>query len=427
MLDIVSDKMNNGLNIHTINTDKFKTNLINIYFKRPLLPQEVTFNALLPKVLQRGSKNYDTSQKIAKKLDYLYGSSLGADVGKKGERHITLYSLNTVGLKYIDDGDLLKESMELLNELLFEPLVEESGFKAEYVKQEKVNLENKIKGRLNDKNRYSYERCIEEMCRNENFRLYEHGLLKDIEAINEKNLFNHYKNAILTSPIDIVVVGSIPHEHVKKYMIDSLKLQQSNVIAIEDDKLISRQGSVYEVNEEMEINQGKLSLGYRTNISYKDTLYPALMLYSSILGGGPHSKLFTKVREERSLCYYVYSKIEKFKSLMLISSGIEVDKADETKQVIQQQLEEIKKGNITENELINGKKALITAIQALGDSPAAMAEYTYSQIVGNHIITPDELIKKINATDIDEVVAVSEKIQLDTIYFLKGSGKGGNS
>ncbi|SCX89129.1 EF-P 5-aminopentanol modification-associated protein YfmF [Alkaliphilus peptidifermentans] len=427
MLNLTSEQIADGLQLHTVNEDKFKTNLINIYFKRPLIPEEVTYNALLPMVLQRGTKHHKTSQELAKKLDYLYGSSLNGDVGKKGERQIILFSLNTVGLKYIDDKNLLEDCMKLMNEILFDTLIEGEGFKEEYVAQEKLNLESRIKGRLNDKNRYAYDRCIEEMCRNEKFHLYEYGILEDIPQINGKNLLNHYRNIIETSPIDIVVVGSLQHQQVKEYITNSLKFNQKEIIKIEDDSFISHERPIHEVDEKMEINQGKLSLGYRTNLSYQDPLYPALMVYSSILGGGPHSKLFLKVREERSLCYYIYSKLEKFKSLMMISSGIEVDKANETKTVVQQQIDEMKDGKITDHEMTNGKKALITAIEALGDSAGAMAEYTYSQIVGNHFINPDELIEKINSVRIEDVVMVAKKVQLDTVYFLKGlAEEGGN-
>jgi len=168
----------------------------------------------------------------------------------------------------------------------------------------------------------------------------------------------------------------------------------------------------------MNINQGKLTLGYRTNIPHYDNLYPALMLYSSILGGGAHSKLFLKVREEKSLCYYIFSRVEKYKSLMLISSGIEIENFKMAKEVISNQLIEMEKGNITDAEIDHAKKSIINSIREFGDSSNSLAEYVYGQVFSNNIESIEELISKIELVTKDEIVQVAKKIKLDTVYFL---------
>jgi len=48
------------------------------------------------------------------------------------------------------------------------------------------------------------------------------------------------------------------------------------------------------------------------------------LVYNSILGGGLHSKLFQNVREKAGLAYYAFSRLEKFKGLMVVSCGIEI-------------------------------------------------------------------------------------------------------
>ena len=57
-------------------------------------------------------------------------------------------------------------------------------------------------------------------------------------------------------------------------------------------------------------------------IEYEDEDYEASVLFASVLGGGANSKLFNEIREEKSLSYYIYAKLDKFKSIMLIASGI---------------------------------------------------------------------------------------------------------
>lgn len=408
-----------GVNLHTLYVDKFKTNLIKLYFQRPLNQEESTLNGLLPMVLQRGTESFQSSKKLSKELEYLYGAFLDSSVLKKGERHIIDFTLGTADLRFVEDQNLLNDSLKLLNEVINKPLVENGCFKTEYVQQEKNNLEKRIKARLNDKSKYAVERCVEEMCSGENFRLYELGRIEDLEAINEKNLYEYYQQVLETSPIEVVVVSNLQHDVVKDAILDKIQYKRGKLVDIPREKTDSVPKEVKKVTEKMEINQGKLTLGYRTNIPYEDPSYPALMVYTNLLGGGPYSKLFLKVREERSLCYYIYSRMEKFKSLMLISCGIEVSKYDETVKVIQAQLEEIKKGNISDEEMENTKKAMINSVKSMGDNSNALADFYYGQAITKQFIAPEELIDLIKGVKKEEVAAVGEKIMLDTIYFLE--------
>ncbi|WP_192929599.1 EF-P 5-aminopentanol modification-associated protein YfmF [Alkaliphilus serpentinus] len=417
-MELISEKILKGTHLHTITVDKFKTNSLNIYFQQPLVPQEVTYNALLPMIMQRGCQEYKDARLIAKELEYLYGANLIGDISKKGEKHIILFTLTTIALDYLEEPKLMDSALNLMKEVLFRPLIDEGGFDKDYFNQEVSNLESKIKGRVNNKNQYALDRCIEEMCRDENYRLYEYGRLEDLKAINPMKLYNHYEKIINNSPIDIVMVGSMKHQEAKDYIIKKLHLKDRNIEGVSFPEMIAAKEDLNEVSEDMDISQGKLILGYRTQISYQAPLYPALLLYSSILGGGAHSKLFLKVREERSLCYYIYSKVDKFKSIMLISCGIDVAKAEETKAVIADELNEMRLGNITQEEIDNGKEAIITAIQALGDNSNSLAEYTYSQIVGDFYLSPEELANKIRAVSLNDILEVASSIKLDTTYLL---------
>ncbi len=418
MNEHIREEIFKGVNLHTIIVDKFKTNLIKFNFQRPLIQGESTLNGLLPMVLHRGTENLQTSKMLSKELEYLYGAYLNSNVVKKGERHIVDFTLGVADLNFVEDRNLLNESLKLMNDVINKPYKENGLFKKEYLQQEKSNLEKRIKARVNDKNRYAVERCIEEMCSEENFALYEQGRLEDLPNINENNLFNYYKQFINNSPVDIMVVGNLNHADIKKVILDQFEFNSGEKIKIPREKIDFIPKQIKKVRESMDISQGKLTMGFRNNIPYEDPSYPALMVYVNLLGGGAHSKLFLKVREERSLCYYIYSKMDKFKSIMLVSCGIEVDKYDETVEVIMQQLEEIKKGNISNEEMENTKKAMINSVNEMGDNASAMADFYYGQVITKQYYSPSQLIDQIQNVKKEEIVAVAEKMMLDTIYFL---------
>ncbi|MBU5677283.1 insulinase family protein [Alkaliphilus sp. MSJ-5] len=418
MNKIKSEEIKKNVFLHTLNEDKFKTNLINFYVQRPLIKEEVTYNALLPMVLQRGTNTYKTSKDLSKKLEDLYGAYVFGDVAKKGERQIIRFSMSVADENYIGKDNVLQEGVELANDILTNPILDNGVFIKSYVDQEKENLKNRINSRINDKMKYAIDRCIEIMCKDENYGIYEYGNVLDLENITPESLYNHYKKVITTSPLDIIAVGNMKHEDIKEILLNTLKINIDEIVYLENKIEEVNHLRVKEIKEKVDISQGKLTLGYRTNIPYYDTLYPALMLYSSILGGGAHSKLFIKVREENSLCYYIFSRVEKYKSLMLISSGIEIENFEMTKDVIAKQIIEMEKGNITDQEIDYAKKSIINSIREFGDSSSSLAEYLYGQVFSNNIEPIEDLITKIESVTIDQIVEVAKKIKLDTIYFL---------
>ncbi|SHH12560.1 EF-P 5-aminopentanol modification-associated protein YfmF [Tepidibacter thalassicus] len=410
--------LGNGLNLTLINTDKFKTNLVSVYIQRVLDRKEVTKNALIPNVLKNGSRNYKTQREISTKLDDLYGASVFVDIIKKGEKQILSFKLSITNDLYLDE-DIFEEGLNFLNDIVNNPLVEGDSFKTEYVEIEKNNLKDKIKSKINDKSRYSLHRCIEEMCKNEKFSIYEYGYEEDLKSIDGKNLYEHYKRIIKTSPIDIVVAGNFDKEAVIKHIKNIFKFERENIINIPREDIYINPNGVKNIVDKMDVTQGKIALGFRTNIDFKDEKYYPLMVYSSVLGGGPHSKLFINVREKESLCYYVYSMIEKYKSIMLISSGIEIENYDKALELIEQELEKMKKGEISQEEIENSKNSIINSIRSVSDSLNGLSDFYYSQGMSESSETLDSIMEKIKKVTKDEIVGVSNNIKLDTVYFLR--------
>ncbi|WP_427338483.1 EF-P 5-aminopentanol modification-associated protein YfmF [Caloranaerobacter sp. DY30410] len=414
----IRKKIDEGVNLNLIVTDKFKSNLISIYIVRPLLRSEVTKNALLPMVLKRGTKNYNTFADIQKKLEDLFGANLSVDVTKKGERQVIRFTLEGPNDKYVLVNNLIEEMIKILNEIINNPLLENGSFLNEYVNQEKENLRKKIESRINDKKIYSVDRCIEEMCKNEKYSLYKYGYVEDLKDIDSQTLYKHYLTVLKSSPIEICVVGDINTDVVTKTFIENFEIKRDKVIDIQRESVIKEVHTKNLVREEMDVNQGKLTLGFRTNIPYEDKLYEPLLVMNNILGGGPNSKLFINVREKESLAYYIYSRVLKYKSLLIISSGIEFANYQKTLDIIKEQVEDMKLGKFSEIEIKQAKKSLITSIKSIKDNNFSLSDYYLSNILANDNRNIDEIVERIQNVSKDEIVESAKKLSLDTIYFL---------
>ena len=410
-----------GINLIYVENKKFKTNLVSVYIKRPLVREEATKNALLPYVLKSGSKGYENQVEISRMLDELYGSKLVASVGKKGERHIMSFRLVMTNDKFIDE-DIFEKGMDFLKDIIFNPLMQDGGFKHEYFDIEAQNLRDAIRGRINDKAHYAVERCIEEMCSGENYSIHEDGYEDDIDLIDRNSLYEHYENVISTSPVDVLVVGDIERDRVIssiKSLFDGNIADDRELVEIPEEEVYKIPEKKKEITEHFDVTQGKVCIGFRTNIHFTDKEYYPLALYSSILGGGAHSKMFLNIREKESLCYYIYSSIEKYKALMFISSGIEIENYEKALKLIDKEMTDMKKGRISDEEMENSKNAIVNSLMSMTDSIGALSEFYYGQLMSGIFETPEQMIQKIKAVTKAEVAEASKKIKMDTVYFLR--------
>lgn len=421
-MDLKSQRINigNGIFLNLIKTNKFKSNLISFYFLRPLSKKEVTKNALLPLVLKRGTKEYDNNLKIQKKLEENYGANLSIAINKRGEKHVLRFTVETVNGDYVGDKDYIYEVIDLMKSIIFNPALDKGYFRKDYLEQEKENLKRRIESRINDKRSYALERCIEVMCKNEKFSLYPLGNIDDLDNINEEVLYKHYQNVIKTSPIEIFCVGDYD-EKLVEYLKNLDKIVRENVITLYREQIISGVQTKNMIYEDMDITQGKVVLGFRTGIPYEDRLYNGLLVASDILGGGPNSKLFRNVREKESLAYYISSTILKYKSIMLIDGGIEFSNFEKTIDIVKEQLEEMKTGSFTEEDIEISKKSLISSTESIKDSLFLISEFFFSQRLSNDNRSLEEIIKDINSVTKGEITEAISKVILDTIYFMKNS------
>lgn len=410
--------LKNGINIYVHSTPKFKTTTFCMFIHQNLARETATKTALIPFVLKRGSKSFPTSRKMNLFLEELYGTSMGGDILKRGEIQIMQFFMETVNHNYIDDKSILIKGLTAFKDMILDPLVEDGGFKEDYVNQEKEILKRNIESLYNDKFNYAIERCFQEMCKDEAFSIYKYGNVEDLELIDNKILYNYYKECLSHCPIDFFVLGDVYEEEITDLIEDIFSFERKEITQVKPDFVSKFIEKPNYVEEKQDVNQGKLTMGFRTNTKYSDKDYYSLMVYNGILGGGTHSKLFQNVREKASLAYYAFSRLEKNKGLMLISCGIEFDDKDRAIDIINQQLEDIRKGNITDYEFDSTIKSLVNSYKEAADSPSMIISLYLDSIINGTQRTTEDIIENLYKVSKADVINVAEKICLDTVFFL---------
>ncbi|MBQ9967150.1 MAG: insulinase family protein [Oscillospiraceae bacterium] len=414
-------RLADGIWLNMVQTDRFKTACVSINFLQPLREETASLHALLPSVLLRGCMRYPDMRSITHRLDDLYGASIGSLIRKKGEVHTLGLYADFLEDRYIEDGPIFDQMMDLIGQLLFEPCMENNGFVEEYVTGERQNLLNSIAARINDKRSYSVSRLLKHMCASEAYRITKLGEKEALEKVTAVSLYEIWQHVLKTSPVELFYLGQKSEEQVLAQMKKLIShLPERSSLCEPKTEVIMPQRPVQMIEEALDVTQGKLSIGLRTSITALDERYPALKVLNAVYGAGMTSKLFTKIREEQSLCYYASSSIDRYKGIMVVTSGIEFDKYEVARDGILKQLELCKKGQITEDELRSAKKYLISAVRTNHDSPGQMDEFVSGQMIGGSGDTVESLIQKLEQVTLDQVVAAAGTLVLDTVYFLKG-------
>ena len=418
MKNLKTIEIGKNVNLTLIPESKFKTNLISVFILRNLDRNEVTKNALLPGVLKSGCSKYKTIGELTNREEELYGTYLNAGILKKGENQVLGFRILGVNEKYLDEK-ILAQGIELLNEVINNPLVVDGGFNEDYLNIEKEILKNAIIGIINDKARYAMKKANEIMFEGEPYAISGNGYIEDLDSINGVNLYEYYKEILKTSPIEIVVEGQFDEDEVVNIIKEKFTFDRADIIDIQKSEYYKSIDKVKEIHETMDIAQGKLVMGYRCNVDYLDEeKYYSLLLGSRILGGGADSKLFINVREKESLCYTIYSTIQKNKSAMFICSGIEAENYDKTVSLIKEQLQKVKDGDITDTEISNAKIGFISSLNSLNDEIGRISDFYLSQYISRNNSTVEDIKNMINKATKEDIVEAVKNIELDTIYFL---------
>lgn len=423
-MNYIKQEIKKGINFHKISTNRFKTNLFAIFLTTSLKRETVTENALLPLVLKRGSAIMQSQESICKKLEEMYGASFDCGIEKSGNNHIIKFYLETLNDNMIPTNEnIVEEAFKLLFDIIFNPLIINEGFKEQYIDGEKNKLKQIINSKIDNKAKYAMDRCIEEMYKGKPYELYKYGYVEDLNKINGISLYEYYKQLLNDCKIDIFISGDAEDD-----IIDIIKSNEQIKNLNERDAKYTINGDNEEKNEvevklveeAMDVMQGKLVLGLDV-IDVEENEKYAVSVYNIILGGSANSKLFQNVREKASLAYTAGSSYLRQKNNIIIKCGIEIENYEKATEIIKEQLKEMEDGKYTDADIENAKNIIISTVDGIPDSQDSEISYYLGQELTQEFVSLQEYIEKIKNVKKEDVEAISKKIKINTIYFLRNN------
>lgn len=418
---IKSVDINENISVTYIPMTKLKTTSIGVYIHTALDSKTASNNALLAAILKQGSKDYPTRDVLAKRLDELYGSTIAASVSKKGEDHVLSFEAECISDKYTYGGEeLLNQLFEVLFSIIFNANTKGGAFDKAVFLQEQKNLVDRINAMINDKRVYANEHLCEITCEGTPYAVSRLGDREAVLKITPESLCEYYNRVITSSKVDIFVSGDVDFDSFAnkvRALTASLAFVPS---VIPSTALLTKRDEVRTVTDRMEVTQGKLAMSFTTGVEQSSDKYWGLTVANSIFGGGAHSKLFNNVREKLSLAYYAGSQLHKMKGFIAVNAGVEFENFDKAREEILLQLDELKKGKISNEELVAAKMALINSLNSYYDDQLYMQSFYLGEKISGTNYTIDEYIRRIEAVTVEDITDAAKEITLSTVYLLAG-------
>lgn len=414
-------KLGNGLRLCCHKTTQFKTSVVSLNIITPL-DNKASHKALLIHLLARTNKDYPTITLMNRKLASLYGAVIAPSVQKIGESQVLTLSLICIDERFaLNKEEVLSEGIKLLLDCLFTPDITLKGFKEENMSREKRLLCEKIDSENDDKIHFAFKRMIEEMCCDENYGISELGTKEEIKNLSGEEIFNVWKQILLFGQMQINVVGNFNETVIEDAItpyFEKLDRKKDDIINAHTEFITESYGSKT-VKEKQKVQQGKLVIGMRAGMTYDMDNFAAIKVMTAIFGSGTFSKLFTNVREKYSLCYYCSARLINSKGIIVVQSGVETENIGKALDAIRHELDEVRQGNFSDEDIKAAKLSLKDTYSSISDSVMTINSWFTSQCLAGEFLTPEDYITMIENVSREEIIVAANMVTEDTVYILE--------
>ncbi len=410
-------------NIHTIKTNKFKTVRMEIIFSREVKKDELPVFTFLCDILTDSSKNYQRRKDIAIRLEELYKTVFYGVTNKVGNLFTTSFVLEFIDPIYIKEKNYLEEVLSFPFDIINKPKVENKEFDIINFNIVKRRILKEIESIQESSDKLALINALRKMDETSPSSFKVMGTKEQIEKITPANLYEAYQNLFMHSNCDIFIVGNINMDEAAKIIKKSFV---NRVIKISKPKLIVKNKERKKpliTEDNSEFVQSTLVMIYNLKNLDKMTKDSHFHVFNYILGsGGISSKLYKNLRTDNSLCYGVRSLYLKYDELLLIEVSLDKSNVKLAKELIKKSINEMLKGDYSEEVLNDAKKNLTFSLKIGTDNNVSILN-NYVFNVFDELPLVEKRIELIQSTTREDLIRCAKSLTLNTVYVQNASEK----
>ena len=409
----------NDITYHLINSNRFKSIDVVFFFTKDFDKNDIVFGNFLTNNLVYSTKKYNTKNKIASVGEDLYGTKISSSFGITGKCETISFSLDFINPKYTEEK-YMDLSLDFLSEVILNPNVEKGKFNKDFFEIIKNDAIANYKNIKDNPNLFASIEYAKIMYKGTPGEYNSIPTLDEIEKVNPKNLYDFYKHLFDgTYKVDICILGEVDDNIVEKIhnmFSSNIKSNNKKYNFFVKSKF---ENKVTEKIDALPFNQSKLYIGYKLDPMNYHEFNHVLRVYNTILGTMNDSILFNIVREANSLCYSIGSYVTRYNPSLTIYAGINKKNYDKTIELIKECVESMEDKKTLDRLFNPAKKMINTYLNNYYDDAIAQINRYYSMEFED-LEDIETTREKINEVTIEEVIEISKKIHLNTIYMLKG-------
>lgn len=410
-----------GVHFSAFSDPRYKTNRISINFITTLSEESAALGALIPNLLKQSNAKYPDFTALNKRLSELYGASLSGYVRRLGDSQALCLAIESIDNAFALEGeDITAELCAILADCLFMPVIENDRFSEKTFALEKQNLIDDIEAEINEKRTYAIRRAEAITCAGEPYGVGRYGSKQSAEAITQEAVMRAYRAMLQSAKAEVLCVGCGNFDATRELLTGRFNQAGRGDTAPYRSDLSPAHASVSHTTERMAIKQSKLVLAFKSD--YTNVFANSLMI--NLYGGTATSKLFLNVRERLSLCYYCAARFDRDKGVMLVDSGVENENIEKARDEILKQLDAVKAGDFTQEEIDRARLELLTHLRGIGDKTAQVENWYLQRIYSGRIITPEEYERELMQVTAADITASAKAMALDTVYVLTSEEAG---
>ena len=410
----------NSYNIHTIKTDRFKTVHMEIIFRKNIVKEELVNYAFLVDMLMESSKNYPKRKDVITKLEELYKLVVYGTTVKTGNVLNSNFMADFIDPKFIDEEDYLENVIKFIFEMLMNPNATNEEFDLKEFNFVKERLKREIKSIDENPFKSSMRKAIEAMDAMSVTAYPLMGSVEELEGITPGSLYKYYKKLFKDNTCDIFIIGNVDSDNIVSLIQKYFKhryINTNKLVLRVDNKEKKKVTTKEDVSDNLQAN---LVMIYNIGELPEVERHVTMQVFNYIFGsGGLTSKLYKRIREENSLCYNISTLYLKYDELIAIHISLDTANVKKAVSLVKKSLKEMQTGDFLDSDLEDAKKSINLALDLTSDNNSSLLNnYVFHEFDNLPLI--DERKKSLAKLTKEDVVNVSKKLKLNTIYVLKG-------
>lgn len=398
--------------------DRFKTFRLVLCAQRPL-DARVAARAMLPALLVQGTERHADRPALARALELQYGSGVMPAVGRLGESSVLRLAGEAVAGEFLPGRpDQLGAVLDLMAEFAVRPRLVDGGFPADVFAREHALATALAASVFDDKNHWARQQALRHGCRGEGYAIPDHGGDAELAAVDRHAPEAARDDFLRRGNLWCVAMGALPADLPARLQPLLAQLPERHPEPV-PPAFVPAPRAPGRTVETAVMQQARQVLLFRLPRPHDVADLCAQHAMVSLFGGGSHSRLFSEVREKRSLVYHIGAGVDQHKGLMVVQGGMQAESAEAVEQETLHQLGELAAGNFSDDELQTTRMSLLGPFAAVDDSLNARMQFTAEQFLLGFDQMPDDRLASYAAVTRDQVAAAAAAVWHDHSYLLR--------